>query len=78
MFWYSLASEFLTVSSSSCIPLGMAVGGAPWESRPWIHWLCQGALPSSSEASRWNLVGLKTLTDLGGPGLWAKQVQAWP
>lgn len=69
--WYFPASRLLTVSSSSCILLGMAVGWASWESRPWIHQLGQGALPSSSEASRWHLTGLQALTDLGGPGLWA-------
>lgn len=30
------------VSSSSCIPLGMAVGWAPWDSKPWIHQWSQG------------------------------------
>lgn len=64
------------VSFSSCVPLGMAVGWAPWESRPWIHQLGQGPLPSSSEASGWHLTGLGALTDLGGPGLWANQVHA--
>lgn len=71
-------SEFLTVSSSSCIPLGMAVGWAPWESRPRIHQLGQGSLPSSSEGRKWHLTGLGTLRNLGGPGFWAKEVQAGP
>lgn len=66
------------VSSSSCVPLGVAVGRAPWESGHRIHRLGQGSLPSSSEARKWHLTGLGALTNLGGPGFWAKEVQAWP
>lgn len=71
--WSALSAT--PISSSSCIPLGMAVGWAPRESSPWIHQLSQGALPRSSKASRRHLTGVGSLTDLGGPGwtwLWAK------